>query len=175
MSEYFDIPGYFGVYQITKSGVIRSVDRKLKCSNGCIKFKKGIVLKQYKTTSGYHQIDLRINKIKHKELVHLLVLKTFYGDRPNGKETRHIDGNKSNNSISNLAYGTKRENYEDKILHDTIPYGSRHTNAKLSESDIPEIRQLLLSDYTLSYVANKFNVSISLISLIKLNRRWVHV
>lgn len=47
--------------------------------------------------------------------VHRLVLLAFVGPRPHGMVVRHLDGDKANNALSNLAYGTYSENEFDKV------------------------------------------------------------
>ena len=51
--------------------------------------------------------------------VHRLVLAAFVGEAPAGTVTRHLDGNPANNVLSNLAYGTPRENNLDAVRHGT--------------------------------------------------------
>ena|SRR3989442_504280 len=49
--------------------------------------------------------------------VHALVLEAFDRPRLPGEESRHLDGNPENNSISNLRRGTHRENMADRDMH----------------------------------------------------------
>lgn len=58
---------------------------------------------------GYLQVCIK-RKTKN---VHVLVAEAFLGDRPEGHHVCHTDGNKRNNSLSNLRYGTPQENWED--------------------------------------------------------------
>lgn len=51
--------------------------------------------------------------------VHSLILEAFEGPRPEGLVTRHIDGDKTNNRLSNLKRGTSQENIADAIGHGT--------------------------------------------------------
>lgn len=51
--------------------------------------------------------------------VHRLVLDAFVGTRPDGMVSRHIDGDRSNNALSNLTYGTPSENMRDRRAHGT--------------------------------------------------------
>lgn len=60
--------------------------------------------------------------------VHRLVIEAFVGPRPSPKhEVRHLDGDKSNNSAANLAWGTSSENKLDVIRH------GRHPHARKTE------------------------------------------
>jgi hypothetical protein len=55
---------------------------------------------------------------------HAAVMAAFVGPRPSGLDIRHLDGDVSNNHLSNLAYGTHLENEQDKYRH-----GTRKKNA----------------------------------------------
>lgn len=50
---------------------------------------------------------------------HVAVAAAFLGDRPEGLEIRHLDGDVANNHLSNLIYGTHLENEQDKFRHGT--------------------------------------------------------
>lgn len=47
---------------------------------------------------------------------HSLVAEVFIGPRPPGLDIRHLDGDKLNNHVSNLAYGTRTENMMDEVI-----------------------------------------------------------
>ena len=49
--------------------------------------------------------------------VHKLVLESFVGEKPEGQECLHIDGNGLNNKIENLRWGSSKENSQDQIRH----------------------------------------------------------
>ncbi len=49
--------------------------------------------------------------------LHTLVLETHQGPRPLGTECRHLDGNKQNCCLSNLQWGTKKQNLADQKKH----------------------------------------------------------
>lgn len=50
---------------------------------------------------------------------HRSVMAAFVGPRPEGVVTRHLDGDPSNNELSNLQYGTPNENALDSVAHGT--------------------------------------------------------
>lgn len=57
-----------------------------------------------------------------------------------------------------------------------IPVGSKSGRARLNESNVKTIRDLLASEkYTQTEIAKKFHVPSYLISNIKTNRTWTHV
>jgi hypothetical protein len=76
-------------------------------SLGRFKNKKGVIMKNYKPHhSGY--IYVRINSEKYA--LHRLVAETFIPNLENKPIPNHIDGNKMNNSVSNLEWATYSEN-----------------------------------------------------------------
>jgi hypothetical protein len=55
-----------------------------------------------------------------KWYIHRLVAKAYLPEPAQDQlEVRHLDGNPANNSVSNLAWGTRLENYQDSIAHGT--------------------------------------------------------
>ena len=94
------IPGFENFYEASTLGQIRA-------------FRTKKVLKTYTINSGYQCIKFTVNSQRTSHLVHRLIAITFI-DNPLGKATvNHIDGNKDNNSISNLEWNTISEN----LLH----------------------------------------------------------
>lgn len=86
--------------------------------------------------TGYAQVELKGAR-RGKVTVHSLVLLAFIGPRPDGMQVRHIDGDQSNNSLSNLAYGTVSENQYDQVRHGTHAMASR-THCKSGHAFTPE-------------------------------------
>lgn len=101
------IPG-FDLYEINKQGEIRSyADKRCKTPRLI-----------YGTTDkrGYIKVTLSNSNNKPRILLlHQLLMLTFVGPCPPGKQVRHYDDNKSNNSLENLIYGTCKENIDDAI------------------------------------------------------------
>lgn len=75
---------------------------------------------------------------------HKLVARTFIGPRPAGKVIRHLNGDRLDNCIINLVYGTVRENHLDAIEHGTHQClhqsGEANPCAKLTMAQVREIR-----------------------------------
>ena len=86
-------------YQISNYGNFRK-NYKNKIKN----------IKVYENSNGYLKAKIYKNcKYKHK-MVHRLVAKAFIPNPNNYPVINHIDGNKKNNSLSNLEWCTKSEN-----------------------------------------------------------------
>jgi len=52
--------------------------------------------------------------------VHHLVLETFVGPCPEGMETRHLNGDPSDNRLENLAWGSREDQISDQKKHGTF-------------------------------------------------------
>lgn len=71
--------------------------------------------------------------------IHRLVLKTFDRLPRKGEECRHLDGNPFNNHISNLKWGTTKDNCYDKLKHGTFPRGENQPNTILTDNLVLKI------------------------------------
>lgn len=102
------IKGYEKLYEVSNFGKIKSL-------------KKKIILKQFKNTNGYFQVELWKNKKGKQFLVHKLVAESFILNINNFPFINHIDENKENNCTNNLEWCTAKYNCN---------YGTR--NSRLS-------------------------------------------
>jgi hypothetical protein len=80
--------------------------------------RKGKVRKPYLQADGYLVYCLMGHKTRK---VHQLVLEAFVGPKPEGGVCRHLDGNRTNNHITNLRWGTRSENSKDRWDHGRGP------------------------------------------------------
>lgn len=72
---------------------------------------------------------------------HRLVAETFIGDAPSSiHEVAHNNGSRLANHYTNLRWATRKENDDDTRVHGTTRSGVKNGRAKLSESDVTEIR-----------------------------------
>jgi hypothetical protein len=126
-----------------------------------------------KNGSGYLCVSLITDAGKiQKRGIHCLMLEAFVGPRPEGMQTRHLDGNQTNNVLSNLCYGTHAENVADRARHGTDRRGERHRSARLSEKDVLEIRSSTLNSAALG---RKYGVDRMTIVLARKGRTWTHL
>ena len=100
MEIWRDIPGFVGLYQVSNTGKIKSLDATDRLGRK----HKGVVRKHGRNQGGYHVLPLKHNGVQTMVLVHRIVAEVFV-DNPNGyTEVNHIDGNKDNNSSDNLEW-----------------------------------------------------------------------
>jgi hypothetical protein len=105
---WFPVVGYEGLYEITKCGKVKSLD---KTRIGIYKRNyKGKNLSIVKVGVGYDSVSLSKNGIKKKWLLHRLVAISFL-DKIEGKDfVNHKDSNKTNNHVDNLEWVSSIEN-----------------------------------------------------------------
>ena len=155
-----DVPGYEGLYQVSDSGRVRSLDRYIEYSDGRLFFYKSKILKQREDKHGRMVSRLYKNKNRKNYFVHSLVALAFIGERPKDYVVAHCDGNNKNNDLSNLRYDTVRENSIDMYRH-----GYKVTIGKLSIEDVVKIRELyktgkyLQKELAKMYGVNPSNIS----------------
>lgn len=124
----------------------------------------------------YRTVDLlRHDGKRFTKMVHLLVLEAFQGPRPKGMIARHLDDNCGNNRDDNLAWGTHKQNADDREKNGRTAKGERSGRAVLTESDVVEIRRLLAGGMTAFAAAVQFKVSYGCIMAIRHRRTWKHV
>jgi len=96
---------YHPEYFVTRHGDVRTFDRceYMPYKNTIRKVhRKGKILNPIKMNNGYFYIDLAICGKKKRISIHRLVAQTFLGENIKDKHIHHIDGNRKNNSLSNL-------------------------------------------------------------------------
>lgn len=92
---------------------------------------------------GYRCVTVRIKGKDVIRRIHRLILEAFIGPAPENHVARHLDGNKTNNSLKNLVWGTFTENLEDAYAHGVQAQGSASHCARLTEQQVHEILDLL--------------------------------
>lgn len=88
-------------YEVSNKGRVRSL------KNGS---KNPYIMKPITQTSGYSCVHLKNNGTMKTARIHRLVAEAFLPNDNNKEHVNHIDGNKSNNDISNLEWATAGEN-----------------------------------------------------------------
>ena len=125
------IDGIITTYRVRSNGEIVST-----VYQGHVR-KKPYVMVGGIDTDGYRHVTLTINKDKYTKKVHRLVAIAFIPNPENKPEVNHLDGDKLNNDVTNLAWVTTEEN-----TRHAEEMGLRHNpNTQLVVKDICELLQ----------------------------------
>lgn len=106
------VVGHEGLYEVSNYGNVRSLDRVITNKNGVKKKRKGQLLKPTLQKRGYMAVSIGGTK-----LVHRLVLEAFIGTCPEGMETCHNNGVRTDNRLENLRWDTSSANNDDIVKH----------------------------------------------------------
>lgn len=132
-----DIKGYENLYQVSNLGRVKSLSRKVKFG-----WSYRIVPEVYLKPSlrkvdsmfykGYYVVGLHNNGKAEYKYIHRIVAETFIPNVESKEQIDHIDGNTSNNAVSNLRWCTAKENnnFELHKLNQSISQKLVHQRKK---------------------------------------------
>ncbi len=107
--EWRPVVGYEGLYEVSDTGRVRS----LRANK--------IMRLQHHQQFGYKILTLSGHGKRITKLIHVMVLTTFVGPRPDGLVACHNDGNPANNTLANLRWDTQSSNLLDAVRQGTHP------------------------------------------------------
>ena len=163
MDEFVTLEKY-PEYAVSKFGEVKRVVAKARAPIR--------VLKPGVASNGYPTVQVGNSLWRGTRTVHSLVAETFLGPCPDGMEVNHKDGNRLNPHLENLEYVTRSGNIRHAIYGDAMAYTHRN---KLSESDVSEIKRLLLAGAKGRDIAGRFSISEASVSMIKRGHAWAFV
>lgn len=110
------VKGYEGLYEVSNTGRVKSVERTVKSYNGWNRtfHEKILTLHSSKITTRHpkpmYHVELWKDNKRKVPMIHRLVAEAFIPN-PDGKpQVNHIDGDRSNNRVDNLEWVTCSEN-----------------------------------------------------------------
>ena len=170
MREVFeDLKGYEDSYQISDFGRIFT---KRRLIGNKIYYGKELVPQL--TNDGYLKVTLCKNGKSKKFYLHRLVALQFIDNSTNLPQVNHKDGNKLNNTVTNLEWCTKIENQNHAVRTGLMQRGQDRPSAKLTEEQVLEIYKLkgILKSQD---IANRYNVSKNTINCILRGSKWSYL
>lgn len=153
------VVGYEGLYEVSDQGRVRSL-------------KSGLFLKPF-FNRGYFKVNLHKDSVQKLWQVHQLVAYSFLGDPPAGLIVLHGPAGCRCNSLTNLSYGTHKQNSQDRLRDGTLPFGTDVHTCKLSEEQVLDIFHAKLSrSFSRKALAAKHNISEACVKAIRSGRNW---
>ena len=107
--------------------------------------------------------------------LHTLVLEAFVGKCPHGMECCHDNGIRVDCRLSNLSWGTRLKNMQDKRRHGTQLFGERVPIAKLTDEKVVKLRRRRDEGLTFNQLAREFGISFEAARKVVYRRTWRHV
>ena len=166
--EWRSVLGYEGVYEISSHGLIRRVDSVRKGRRN----EEGVLAPRV-DRGGYHTVSLSLGSTVTQHRIARLVLEAFVCAPPNARsEARHRNGNRQDNRLANLVWGSKEENMQDAARHGTAGAWMKG-RALFTPDQVAEIRRRRSEGVKLKQLAALHGTRIKHISAICLGRKYV--
>lgn len=157
MEIWREVPGYGGWYECGDHGSVRSW--KTQGRPG-VRSDSPHSLKPGRTRGDYLSVNLCLDGAVKPFRLNRLVLLTFKGEPFRGAQACHRNGDRSDNRLDNLYWGTSAENQADKERHGTQLRGESVPSARLTREAVAEVRALWASgDHTVLELAERYGVS----------------
>lgn len=168
------IPGFERFYEVSEYGEVRRTqNRRWR--------EKGSLVSQNRDRFGYRRVQLYDSKNRQRLsfAVHRLVMQAFVGDCPEGHEVNHMDGDKSNNHLSNLEYVTHQENVRHSFKKlkrmQRVARGEASGAAKLTTEQVLTIRERAANGERRRALGHEFGVTPECITYIVRRVTWKHI
>lgn len=160
MLEVFKpIKNYESLYAVSNLGRVKSLHRII--NNHVIDEK---ILRPRISKDGYLSVILHKDNKPKTFKIHRLVAEAFIPNFEMKETINHIDGNKLNNTATNLEWSTRSEQmyhaYQHKLK--SSDSGTENANSNLSEDDVRFIRKTFVKNsrkFGAVALGKKFNVS----------------
>lgn len=166
MEDWKDIKGFEGCYKISNTGKV--------LSNGGWQGRKRLppsIRTISLTKDGYEKVRLVYYGKDKTCRIHRLVAEAFISNPDNKDTVNHKDGNKTNNTVSNLEWIDRKE----QMYHaygfglKTSRIGSENSNSKLTDDEVREIRKTYIpqsEEFGTVALGKKYGVTNRVIGLI---------
>lgn len=156
--EWKPIPGYEGLYEISNLGRVRGL-----ASNSV-----GLLASSFIERNRYCFVNLSKENKQRTLRVHRLVLLAFVGPPEPGQVCMHLDNNPRNNALSNLRWGSQKEN-----LAMISPEIRCSKTGKITWEEAGEIRWLHRIGAATETLATAYNLHVISIKRLLSDKTWV--
>lgn len=142
---------------------------KVAKGEGCWEWQAG------RTPSGYGCFSTSHGRSGLSQRAHRAAWQLTYGPIPEGLRVCHACDNRACVRPDHLFLGTDAENQRDMVQKGRGRNGTRNGRARLTEVDIPAIRERIASGELLASIASDYGVAPGTVWFIKTRRNWKHI
>lgn len=150
-TEWQPIEDFEDLYYVSNKGDVLALAKEVRMPNGATRHHAATLLAKENASKGYLRVSLIRNRVMKKVMVHVLVAKAFIPNPHGYPIVNHIDGNRTNNVVSNLEWCTYAYN-----THHAIENGLR-SGKTLAE--IESIKEMFASGMPLEDVATQIGLT----------------
>lgn len=174
--NFYAVPGFEGLYEISVSGQVRSLPRVVKSRGGTRTIPERDT--SVRIRNGYPSFHARTGKGSgHHVSVHRCLAILFVPNPDNKPHVNHIDGNKANFDLGNLEWCTHLENMRHAFRTGLAPLpvsgpGDKSPAAKLDWDDVRNIRRLAETGMRRDAIADQYGCCKSNINQIVRGETW---
>ena len=135
MEHWKDVPGYEGVYQVSDTGRVKSLERIDRINH----VHPENILKNKVEKLGYQRVHLSKNGNAEYLAVHRLVAQAFVHKENGCDIVNHLDNNPSNNEASNLEWTTYKGNMQHAAAQGRMHYKPENLKRAQESKKIPVV------------------------------------
>jgi hypothetical protein len=175
LTEWRAVKDYEGLYEVSNTGLVKALEKRVdrgKCHRTWLAHYKAY----NKDANGYFRVSLSKSGVNKTHKVHRLVATAFIPNPDNLPCVNHIDGDKTNNKISNLEWCTHSENLKHACTMGLKSNaGENNSQSKLTQADVNYIRSVYKprdKEYSTVALSKKFGVHRKTISRITTGQYW---
>lgn len=163
------VKGYEGLYEISNHGRLKKLAKSWKCGwNTTINREESITLGN-KNSYGYLDFDFCKNGSSKKTKIHRVVAQHFLPNPDDHRVINHIDGDKTNNHVSNLEWCSHKTNNEHAYIN-------KLRKPKLTNEEVINIREMYATGkYSIPRLATLHNVHYGTIQCVVTRKTWKHI
>lgn len=171
-----EVDGYNGIYFVSNTGKVKSIDHYCKGRVGSGK-QIGRTLKQSVSHKGYLRVSLSLNKVRFNTGAHILVAKAFVPNPENKPQVNHKNGIKTDNYPDNLEWCTNKENQIHAVKNNLVKhnYCEKHHMSKLSNKDVEKARYRFTIVISNKQLSEEYGVSQTAMSKILRNKTYINI
>lgn len=131
----------------------------IKQDGSIVSHKTGKPIYEYVNPKGYHFVRLVIEGKKKTVLKHRVIANKFLPNPLRLPEVNHIDGDKSNNAVSNLEWCSRKHNVEHAVKTGLHHRGCSQGLTTLVPEQIREMRRLHQAGLDCAEIGRRFDRS----------------